>query len=88
MSAQAGSCKRARADFEGEGAPAEADAATAATEPSRSLLEARADFEAELVELEAKLAASRTSKKRRLRFMDHAEATMNLTAEPQSCSRA
>ena len=81
MSAQAGSCKRARADFEGEGAPTEADAATAPTEPSRTLLEARADFEVELVELEAKLATSRTSKNRRLRFVDHVEATMNLTAE-------
>jgi hypothetical protein len=39
MSAPAGSCKRSRADFEPEGAPAEADAATAPTEPSRSLLE-------------------------------------------------
>ena len=32
MSAPAGSCKRSRADFEREGAPAEADAATAPTD--------------------------------------------------------
>ena len=73
MSAPAGSCKRSRADFEPEGAPAEADAATASTEQE--------EHEAELEALEAELAAVRADTEKLQRFVDYAEANLNLTAD-------
>jgi len=78
VSAQAGSRKRTRADFEREGALAEADAATAPTEPSRSLLEHVVE---ELEEFEAELAAVRATTTQAQRFIDHAEAKLNLSAD-------
>jgi hypothetical protein len=59
MSAPAGSCKRSRAVFEPEGAPAEADAATAPTEPSRSLPQRLEELRVKADELEVELAANR-----------------------------
>ena len=84
MSAQAGSRKRTRADFEREGALAEADAATAPTEPSRSLLEHVVE---ELEEFEAELAAVRATTTQAQRFMDHAEAKLNLSADVLECMK-
>jgi hypothetical protein len=55
MSAPAGSCKRSRADFQRDGAPAEADAATASTEQE--------EREAEFEEVAAYLAAVRAEER-------------------------
>ena len=76
MSAQAGGRKRARTDLEREGAPAEADAATASTEQEERdaefeeveayLAAVRAEErEAELEALEAELAAARADTKKK-----------------------
>jgi hypothetical protein len=56
----------------------DADAATASTEPSRSLLE---EHEAELEALEAQLAAVRADTKKKQLCVDYAEANLNLTAD-------
>ena len=67
MPAPAGSHKRSRADFEREGAPAEADS----LELLDNLLE----------EHEEELAARRATKNRALRFMDRDVAKLNLPAD-------
>eukprot|EP01046_Picozoa_sp_COSAG06_P052466 COSAG06_NODE_8817_length_2064_cov_1.856489_1_plen_278_part_10 len=67
MPAPAGSHKRSRADFELEGAPAEADS----LELLDNLLE----------EHEEELAARRATKNRALRFMDRDVAKLNLPAD-------
>ena len=92
MSAQAGGRKRARTDLERDGAPAEADAATASTEQEEReaefeevaayLAAVRAEeCEAELEALEAELAAARADTKKKQSFVDYAEANLDLTAD-------
>ena len=92
MSAQAGGRKRARTDLERDGAPAEADAATASTEQEEReaefeeveayLAAVRAEErEAELEALEAELAAARANIKKKQSFVDYAEANLDLTAD-------
>jgi hypothetical protein len=76
MSAPAGSCKRSRADF--EGAPAEADAATAPTEPSRSLLE---ELRVKVGALEVELAANRRFTNQAQQFVDREEAKLTLPVD-------
>ena len=78
MSAPAGSCKRSRADFEREGAPAEADAATAPTEPSRSLLE---ELRVKVGALEVELAANRRFTNQAQQFVDHEEAKLTVPVD-------
>ena len=78
MSAPAGSCKRSRADFEPEGAPAEADAATAPTEPSRSLLE---ELRVKVDVLKGELAANRRFTTQAQQFVDRAAAKMTVPAD-------
>ena len=76
MSAPAGSCKRSRADF--EGAPAEADAATAPTEPSRSLLE---ELRVKVGALEVELAANRRFTNQAQQFVDREEAKLTVPVD-------
>eukprot|EP01046_Picozoa_sp_COSAG06_P017388 COSAG06_NODE_1179_length_10388_cov_7.454563_10_plen_112_part_00 len=78
MSAPAGSCKRSHADFDREGAPAEADAATAPTEPSRSLLE---ELRVKVDVLKGELAANRRFTTQAQQFVDHAAAKMTVPAD-------
>jgi hypothetical protein len=78
MSAPAGSCKRSRADFDHEGAPAEADAATAPTEPSRSLLE---ELRVKVGALEVELAANRRFTNQAQQFVDREEAKLTVPVD-------
>ena len=78
MSAPAGSCKRSRADFEPEGAPAEADAATAPTEPSRSLLE---ELRVKVDVLKGELAANRRFTTQAQQFVDREEAKLTVPVD-------
>jgi hypothetical protein len=78
MSAPAGSCKRSRADLEPEGAPAEADAATASTEPSQSLLE---KLRVKVDALEVELATNRRFTTQAQQFVDHKVANMKVPAD-------
>jgi hypothetical protein len=77
MSAQAVSPRRTREDSERGGAPAEADAATAPTEPidrMEHVVEKCEEFEAELAALRAKTSQAQ-------RFMDHTAPNLNLSAD-------
>jgi hypothetical protein len=79
MSAPAGSCKRSRADFVREGAPAEADAATAPTEPSRPLL--LEELRVKVDKLEGELAANRRFTTQAQQVVDHEAAKMTVPAD-------
>ena len=78
MSAPAGSCKRSHVDFDREGAPAEADAATAPTEPSRSLLE---ELRVKVDVLKGELAANRRFTTQAQQFVDREAAKMTVPAD-------